>query len=123
MIEYDGYRIYFAGDTAWDEHFMQINKSFGTIDVALMPIGPCEPNKWMQSSHLNAEQAGKATVALNARHCIAMHWGTFGFGLDHFELPMERINRWWQSNEDLVKDRTLHILKAGQSFSEKIAKK
>jgi len=123
MIDYDGYRIYFAGDTAWDGHFEQVNKVFGAVDVALMPVGPCEPYKWMLTSHLSAEQAGQAVVTLNARHCIAMHWGTFGFGLDHFTLPVERIHAWWQGNSELVEGRMLHILKVGQSFSEKISKK
>ena len=122
LIEYNGYRIYFAGDTAWDDHFEQIKSVFGPIDIALLPIGPCEPHKWMKSSHLNAEQAGQAAVTLNARHCIAMHWGTFGFGLDHFALPAERIKAWWQRNADMLEGRKLHILKVGSSFSEKISK-
>ena len=25
-----------------------------------MPIGPCEPNKWMNKTHINAEEAGQA---------------------------------------------------------------
>ena len=122
MIEYDNYRIYFAGDTAWGDHFKQINDHFGPIDVVLLPIGPCEPHDWMQSSHINAEQAGEAALLLNARHMIAMHWGTFGFGLDHFTLPIDRINAWWQANLSRIDDRMLHILRAGQSFSELIQK-
>jgi len=120
MIEYGGYRIYFAGDTAWDDHFEQIKEHFGTIDVALLPIGPCEPQHWMKSTHLNAEQAGRAAHTLKARHTIAMHWGTFGFGVDHFALPVERIKAWWQQNEEQQQAQKLHVLKAGQSFSEKM---
>jgi len=123
MIEYNGYKIYFAGDTAWDDHFEHIKDAFGPIDVALLPIGPCEPHKWMLSSHLNAEQAGQAAVVLNARHSIAMHWGTFGFGVDHFTLPVKRIKTWWRRNADMVSMRQLHVIKVGASFSENIPKK
>lgn len=120
MIEYQGYKIYFAGDSAWDDHFEQIKNIFGDIDVALLPIGPCEPKEWMKSSHLNAEQAGQAAVVLNARHCIAMHWGTFGFGLDHFYLPIERIKAWWNIHYDRLSNHKLHILKVGAVFSERL---
>lgn len=120
MIECDGYRIYFAGDTAWDVHFEQIKDAFGPIDVALLPIAPCEPKRWMETSHLNAEQAGEAALALEARHMIGMHWGTFGFGLDRFALPVDRIRAWWKDNHNRLVDKKLHVLKIGQSFSEKI---
>lgn len=120
MIEYEHYRIYFAGDTAWGDHFQQIHDHFGSIDVALLPIGPCEPHRWMQASHINAEQAGEAALILKARHVIPMHWGTFGFGLDHFMLPIERVRVWWQTHTDRLCNTLLHMLKIGQSFSEKI---
>jgi len=74
----------------------------------------------MKSTHLNAEQAGRAAHTLKARHTIAMHWGTFGFGVDHFTLPVERIKAWWQQNEEQQQAQKLHVLKAGQSFSEKM---
>lgn len=119
LIEYKGHTIYFAGDTAWDDHFEQIKDQFGSIDIALLPIGPCQPKKWMQNSHLNAEQAGKAAKVLNARSIIPMHWGTFGFGTDGFLLPIERLKAWWQKNKESMKESNLCILKIGQSFKDK----
>ena len=64
MIEYDGFSYYFAGDTAQGKHFDVIGQMFDSIDVALMPIGPGEPKKWMKHSHINAEEAGEAFLKL-----------------------------------------------------------
>jgi len=106
--------IYFAGDTAYGEHFTAIQKEFSVIDAALMPIGPCEPRVWMRESHISAEDAGKAFLELGARNFVPMHWGTFGFGVDSPQLPLQRLQAWWAS-EVGVTDATLHALKIGGS--------
>lgn len=114
MIEWQGHCIYFAGDTAYAHHFANIGHHFPAIDVALMPVGPCEPHEWMAHTHVSAEQAGQAFLDLKARQFIPMHWGTFIFGYDHFEMPIERIKNWWQKNNDLVLDKELLLCKVGQ---------
>lgn len=115
MIQYNGYTIYFAGDTAYAPHFKQIKEKFPQIDVALMPIGPCQPKKWMQHSHINAQEAGQAFLDLGARNFIPMHWGTFYFGTDSFSTPITYLTDWWK-NEPLVSQDQLQILKFGQSW-------
>lgn len=114
MIDVGSYQIYFAGDTAYSSHFKHIGRSFPSIDVALMPIGPCEPHKWMKSSHMNAEEAGQAFIDLNAQHFIPMHWGTFYFGTDKFDLPVKRLDSWWQKNSGQIPHSSLLLLKTGQ---------
>ncbi len=114
MIEWNNFSIYFAGDTAYAHHFANIGYHFPSIDVALMPVGPCEPHEWMSHTHVNAEQAGQAFLDLNAKQFIPMHWGTFIFGYDHFELPITRIQNWWHSNAHQLNGKKLHICKVGQ---------
>jgi len=116
MIEVGGQTIYFGGDTANWKHFEQIAQEFPRIDVALMPVGPCEPRNWMEKAHLSPEQAGKAFLTLNAQHFIPMHWGTFFFGIDYYEQPIERLLQWWKSNESLLGTKQLHINKMGKQF-------
>lgn len=116
MIETPYNSIYFAGDTAYSHHFKEIAKEFKHIDMALMPVGPCEPRKYMYDTHVNAEEAGEAFLDLGARQFIPMHWGTFHFGIDKFETPIKRIQRWWKRNKQQLKDKTLHISKVGQSL-------
>ncbi len=115
MIQYKNYTIYFAGDTAYATHFIEIKEQFPFIDVALMPIGPCEPRKRMNAAHLSAEQAGQAFLDLGAQKFTPMHWGTFYFGLDAFEQPITYLREWWQQQSELALDQ-LVILKIGQQW-------
>jgi len=115
MIECNGYHIYFAGDTAYSPHFKAIAHAFPTIDVALMPIGPCEPRPWMRKSHVDAHEACQAFIDLNAHIFIPMHWGTFAFGEDHFGLPIERLKEAWHARSELGA-KQLHMPKVGQGL-------
>lgn len=114
MIQYKNHTIYFAGDTAYASHFSEIKKAFPTIDVALLPIGPCEPHHWMKMAHVNAQQAGQAFLDLEAQHFIPMHWATFYFGTDSFEKPVEQLRGWWHKHK--LDHSKLHILKIGQQW-------
>lgn len=114
MIEKNGYTIYFAGDTAYSNHFIEIANQFPNIDISLMPIGPCEPREKMSHTHVSAQEAGQGFLELGAKHFIPMHWGTFNFGTDSFETPITRLNNWWKNNDNKLMGKTLNILKVGQ---------
>ena len=115
MIEYKDYTIYFAGDTAYAAHFKKIKAAFSPIDIALMPIGPCEPRKWMKEAHISAEQAGEAFLELGAKQFIPMHWGTFYFGIDALHQPLEQLQTWWKEQKQVSKEQ-LQLLKIGQRW-------
>lgn len=115
MIQLAGKTIYFGGDTAYSRHFKSIGKEFERIDCAILPIGPCDPHKWMKFSHANAHGAYQGFKDLNAQHFIPMHWGTFYFGTDTFDTPMMMLKDVWQKHADKeVTYDQLHILCAGQ---------
>jgi len=116
MIEYNGYHIYFAGDTAYSPHFKAIAHRFPTIDVALMPIGPCEPRSWMRHTHVDAHEACQAFIDLKAHVFIPMHWGTFAFGEDHFGLPIDRLKYAWYAHNELS-SKQLRMVKVGQGLT------
>jgi L-ascorbate metabolism protein UlaG (beta-lactamase superfamily) len=117
MIQHASRSVYFAGDTAYSPHFASIAQEFPSIDMALMPIAPCEPGKWMERTHMNATQAIQAFIELKAKQFIPMHWGTFLFGKDHFEGPIMRLQKSWADCRKQVVDRLLHIPKIGQVVS------
>lgn len=116
MISAQNYYCYFAGDTGYSTHFKDIAHYFPTIHTALMPIGPCEPHKYLRQSHINAEEAGQAFVELGAQHFIPMHWGTFGFGTDTPLAPLRRLEAWWQHSMS-TSQRQLIPLRVGQKLS------
>ena len=113
LIQYDNWRIYFAGDTAYANHFKDIGVEYPHIDIALMPIGPCEPHEWMKKTHMNAQQAVEGFIDLGAHHFVPMHWGTFYFGTDHFSAPLEQLQQSWQTNV-LAAGKNMHVFKIGE---------
>jgi L-ascorbate metabolism protein UlaG (beta-lactamase superfamily) len=68
--------IYFAGDTAYGDHFKEIGTLFD-IDIAILPIGAYAPRWFMGDSHMNPADTLKAFDDLGARELIPMHYGTF----------------------------------------------
>jgi len=112
MIKINNKTIYFGGDSSYASHYKSIAYEFSNIDMAIMPIAPCEPRQWMKYSHMNAEEAGQAFLDLGAKQFVPMHWGTYYFGIDGFNLPIERLTQWWKSKNINLKD--LHLLKVGQ---------
>jgi L-ascorbate metabolism protein UlaG (beta-lactamase superfamily) len=117
VIQSGSTSIYFAGDTAYSKPcFDRIKYLFPQLTVALMPIGPAEPRAWMRHAHVDAHEAGQAFLDVNAQHFIPMHWGTFAFGDDYFEAPLDSLKRWWRDNHSAVLSKQLHFIKAGQQF-------
>lgn len=116
MISSDRQNIYFAGDSAYSEHFAKIAEKFHNIDIALMPIAPCEPREFVKDSHLNAEEAVQAFINLGAEKFIPMHWGTFKSNMDKFNDPINMLHNSWHKFSPLLKNKSLNILRFGQSF-------
>lgn len=114
MIRCNNTNIYFAGDTAYANHFKYIKEEFPVIDIALMPIAPCEPREWMKKSHVNAEEAVQGFIDLGAQNFVPMHWGTYHFGVETFLAPIERLEKSWIEQDLTKKDKALNILRIGE---------
>ncbi|QQR48677.1 MBL fold metallo-hydrolase [bacterium] len=114
MVTYKNFTLYFAGDTAYSSHFALIGRYFKMIDVVLMPIGPNEPRYIMKGSHVSTHEAVQAFLDLGARHFIPMHWGTFKSGSDLFEGPLLLLQELWQTRAEVLRCKTLHIVKFGE---------
>jgi L-ascorbate metabolism protein UlaG (beta-lactamase superfamily) len=114
MIECAGYKIYFAGDSAYARHFTEISEKHPDIDIALMPIGPDVPREFQKDAHVNAKESVQAFIDLKAKHFIPTHWGTFKYGLDKFADPINLLRKSWQEKANELKKNMLHVLKIGQ---------
>lgn len=117
MIEYKGVKIYFGGDSAYDSHFSEIGDVFPGIEVALLPIAPGEPRRWLKHSHLDSVEAGRSFLDLRAKHFIPMHWGTFTSGAELFDDPIILLEKWWGEQSDDLKGKMLHLPKIGQQLT------
>jgi L-ascorbate metabolism protein UlaG (beta-lactamase superfamily) len=87
VIDAQGARAYFAGDTGYPAQFGKIARRCGAPDIALLPIGAYEPRWFMAPQHMNPEEAVRAHLDLGARLSVAIHFGTFCLTDEAFGAP------------------------------------
>lgn len=103
MIECKNHTIYFAGDTAYGNHFSHIKQHFPHIDCALLPIAPCEPKHVMHETHMDAEQSVQAYYDLGKPLFIPIHWGVFRFGVESLDMPLYILEEIMERNDEREK--------------------
>jgi N-acyl-phosphatidylethanolamine-hydrolysing phospholipase D len=96
--------VYFAGDTAYHPEFGAIAQRYGPFDLALLPIGAYEPRWFMESVHMNPEEAVRAYRDMAGAHPVAppfaalgVHWGTFVLTDEPVDEPPRRTRDCWHA--------------------------
>jgi L-ascorbate metabolism protein UlaG (beta-lactamase superfamily) len=84
--------VYFAGDTAFGEHFSLIRERFGAPCLSLLPIGAYQPRWFMSAVHMAPEEAVKAHQLLGSGVSIAIHHGTFQLADDGIDAAREQLS-------------------------------
>ncbi|MFO1407984.1 MAG: MBL fold metallo-hydrolase [Steroidobacteraceae bacterium] len=92
VVEADGRRLYFAGDTGYCGHFRDIRRRLGVIDVAMLPIGAYAPRWFMQEQHMDPDDAVRAHLDLGARLSIATHYGCFQLTDEGIDEPVAGLD-------------------------------
>ncbi len=87
VIEREGRRLIFAGDTAHTALF-ESHRAHGPFDAALMPIGAYDP--WIKN-HCTPEEAIAMTRAARASRLVPLHHQTFKLSNEPFSEPIERL--------------------------------
>ena len=80
-------QIFFAGDSGYGPHFLEIRAASRPIDLALLPIGAYEPRWFMRAIHMNPAEAVQAHIDLGARQSWGMHFGTFQLTPEAIDAP------------------------------------
>lgn len=88
LIEYNGKKILFGGDTRNSKKLDVLANE--NIDIALMPIGAYNP--WKQS-HCNPEEALRMAERFKAKYFIPMHCKTFAQGREPFDEPIDWLRK------------------------------
>ena len=107
VLEKNGKRILFGGDTAFTGLFQKVDG--GSIDIVIMPIGAYVP--W-RKNHCNPEEALiMASEHLKAKYFVPIHCGTFKQGTEPIDEPLTWMNNSYKNyNIELGWD------KIGQTF-------
>jgi N-acyl-phosphatidylethanolamine-hydrolysing phospholipase D len=69
--------IFFGGDTAYCDVFVQIAKKLGPFDLSLIPVGAYKPRYFMRDHHCDPTEAVQIHKDLQSKRSLAIHWGTF----------------------------------------------
>lgn len=115
VIEGTTATVYHSGDTAAFDGFARIGERFPGIDAALLPIGAYDPAWFMETMHVNPEQALQAFEDLGARTFVAMHWGTFKLTDEPLDEPPVRLEA-ERARRGLPRER-VRVLAVGESLA------
>jgi L-ascorbate metabolism protein UlaG (beta-lactamase superfamily) len=95
MTAADGPRLYFAGDSGYGGYFAEIGERYPGIDVALLPVGACQPRWFMKPMHMDPREAVRACGDLGAARMVPIHWGTFALSAEPVLSPLEQTRTAW----------------------------
>jgi len=88
LIKTPKHTVYFGGDSGYDSHYKEIGElcreEGRSIDVALLPIGACEPRWMMRKVHMNPADAVQAHIDLGAKVSIPLHYDVFNLGWENY---------------------------------------
>jgi L-ascorbate metabolism protein UlaG (beta-lactamase superfamily) len=87
LIERNGRRVLFAGDTALTDTFAELRK-YGPIDLAIMSIAAYNP--WIRN-HCTPEEAIEMSNAVGAQFIMPVHHQTFRLSFEPLREPIERF--------------------------------
>jgi L-ascorbate metabolism protein UlaG (beta-lactamase superfamily) len=119
VIEHEGQRIFFAGDTGYSEHFKNIQQQYGDMDVCLMPIASYfhkESGAWYRYVHTTPEDALVAAKELNCKVMIPWGYGNASWKMgDH--SSHSALLRLLHMHKEMDSQVPLHILNEGEEVS------
>jgi L-ascorbate metabolism protein UlaG (beta-lactamase superfamily) len=83
-------KIYFSGDSGYGPHFKEIGEKYGPFDFAMMECGQYN-EKW-KAIHMMPEQTVQASIDLQAKKMMPIHWSAFNLSLHSWTDPVERAS-------------------------------
>ncbi len=88
VVRTESVSLYFGADSGYGKHFKMIGEKYGPFDFCMIECG--QYNKNWPNIHAMPEQSVQASIDLNARQMIAIHWAKFQLALHAWTEPIER---------------------------------
>ncbi|KAE9530351.1 MBL fold metallo-hydrolase [Testudinibacter aquarius] len=82
--------LYFNGDSGYGKHFTTIAEQYGPFDLTFIENGAYDP-AWA-SIHMTPEQAAQASLDLQTRIVVPIHWAKFDLAYHTWTDPIERFS-------------------------------
>jgi len=107
ILEQNGKKLFFAGDTGYSKHFKDIQQRYGEMDICLLPVASYfhkDYSKWYRYVHTTPEDALVAAKDLKCK--VMLPWG---YG-----------NNSWKMGDKSSHSPLLRLLKMHQEFSPEL---
>jgi L-ascorbate metabolism protein UlaG (beta-lactamase superfamily) len=89
VLQLDQLKIFLGGDSGYGKHFVEIGKTHGPFDLAILECG--QYGKYWPSIHMFPEQTAKAAQELGAKTLMPVHWGKFVLSVHAWNEPVKRV--------------------------------
>jgi len=92
--------LLYTGDTGYSRDFADIRQHFsdrqrpeqgGGFDIALIPIGAYAPRWFMESQHVDIEEALRIHADVGAKRSLGIHWGVFELSDEALDEPPRKL--------------------------------
>jgi L-ascorbate metabolism protein UlaG (beta-lactamase superfamily) len=87
----DAYRIYLGGDSGYDIHYKEIGDKYGPFDLVILESGQYHP--FWPNIHMMPEETVQASIDLQAKVLLPVHWGKFTLALHAWDDPITRVEK------------------------------
>jgi L-ascorbate metabolism protein UlaG (beta-lactamase superfamily) len=89
VLKTNNNNLFLGGDSGYDSHFKEIGKKFGPFAIAILESG--QYNKSWPNIHMMPEETVQASVDLNAKILLPVHWSKFSLAMHAWTEPIERV--------------------------------
>lgn len=93
LMERDGRKIYFGGDSGYFKGYRVFGSRFPGIDVALIGVGAYAPRWFMHYAHMDIAETVRAFRDLGARTLVPTQSGVLGLGDEPASRPVLELER------------------------------
>ena len=83
--------LFLGGDSGYDSHFKDIGKKFGPFDLAILEAG--QYNRSWPHIHMMPEETVQASLDLNAKQLLPVHWGKFSLAMHPWNESIQRVQK------------------------------
>ncbi|MBL6928261.1 MAG: MBL fold metallo-hydrolase [Rhodospirillales bacterium] len=90
VMEGNGERLFFSGDSGYFAGFKEIGERFGPFDLTILESGAYNQS-WIDV-HMLPEQTVQAHLDLGGKVLQPIHWGKFDLALHDWAEPVERLS-------------------------------
>lgn len=83
------HNLFLGGDSGYDKHFKEIGEQNGPFDIAILESG--QYNTSWPHIHMMPEETVQASIDLNAKVLLPVHWGKFALAMHTWNEPIKRV--------------------------------